>query len=102
MKQSSAPGPEVSDGTGRRFALAGGIWAVALGSLAVVCCGAAPSLLVVFGSLTIGATAGLAAGVLALGILGAIVVLARRRRRACQQPAAARTAPNSQLRRGEA
>lgn len=63
----------------------GGIALVGVASLMVGCCAAAPLLLVLAGSLTVGALAGGAAGVLALvALAGAVVLLCRRR--ACETP----------------
>lgn len=63
----------------------GGLAAVGIAALMVSCCAAAPLLVVLAGSLTIGALAGVAAGVLALvALAGAVVFL--RRRRACETP----------------
>lgn len=64
----------------------GGLAAVGVAALMIGCCGAAPLLVVLAGSLTIAAVAGIAAGVLALGALaGAVIFL--RRRRVCEAPA---------------
>lgn len=69
------------DGSGAK----GGIALLGVGALMVACCAAAPLLVVLAGSLTIGALAGVAAGVLALvALAGAVVFL--RRRRACETP----------------
>lgn len=63
----------------------GGLATVGVAALMVGCCAAAPLLLILAGSLTIGALAGVAAGVLALvALAGAVVFL--RRRRACETP----------------
>lgn len=67
----------------------GGIALLGVGALMVACCAAAPLLFVLAGSLTIGALAGGAAGVLALVVLvGAVMFLRRRRTCACETPRA--------------
>lgn len=63
----------------------GGLAAVGVAALMVGCCGAAPFLVVLAGSLTAAAVAGIAAGVLVLGALAGAVILLRRRR-ACEAP----------------
>lgn len=68
----------------------GGLAAVGVAAFLVACCGAAPLLVVLVGSLTIGALAGIGAGVLALAALVGVVVFLRRRR-ACEAPAPAAT-----------
>lgn len=57
----------------------GDIALIGVAALMVVCCAAVPLLLVLAGSLAIGVLAGVGAGVLALVLTGAVVVLRRRR-----------------------
>jgi uncharacterized protein (DUF58 family) len=60
---------------------------VGIAALAVICCGAAPLLLALFGGLAVGAVLGLGAGLIALVTLAALALAARRRRRAeCEVP----------------
>ena len=67
-------------GAGERTGLA----AIGLGALAIACCAGLPLLGALLSSVALGAVLGIGAGVLAAAVLiGAVVVRARARRRAC-------------------
>ncbi|MGD9736705.1 MAG: hypothetical protein AB7V58_14050 [Solirubrobacterales bacterium] len=57
-----------------------GLAALGVAALAIGCCAATPLLVIAVGSLTVGVLAGIGAGALALVVLGAAAMLARRRR----------------------
>ena len=70
--------PTSSDGSPRT-----GLAALGVGVLAVVCCAAAPLLVGVVGGVALGSLLGVAAGIIAVVGLTAMVVVRKRRRRAC-------------------
>ena len=90
MDNESQGGPRA--GTSSKTGLA----AFAIAALAVLCCAGGPLLAAVAGGLALGALLGISAGVVAVVVLGGLIVLRARRRRACARPRVD-TAPDGSL-----
>ena len=64
----------------------GGLAAVGLGALAVVCCAGGPLIVALIGGIALGTVFGVGAGVLALSLVAAVVIVRVRGRRAPGAP----------------
>ncbi len=64
----------------------GGLAAVGFGALAVVCCAGGPLIVGVIGGIALGTVFGVGAGVLALSLVAAVVIVRVRGRRAPGAP----------------
>jgi uncharacterized protein (DUF58 family) len=74
--------PGEDESGGERLGLAG----IGIAALVVICCASLPLIAGIVGSIALAAVLGAGAGILALAALVALVVVAVRRRRACEQP----------------
>ncbi len=64
----------------------GGFAAVGLGALAVVCCAGGPLIVALIGGIALGTVLGVGAGVLAVSLVAALVIVRVRGRRASGAP----------------
>ena len=64
----------------------GGIAAAGLAAFAIVCCAGFPLLVALAGSVAIGTTLGIGAGIVAAALLSGAVILRSRRRKASPSP----------------
>jgi len=78
--------PEPQRDAGPGSTAKSGLAAVGVVAFAVICCAGGPLLAAVAGGLAFGAVLGIGAGVIALVVLVALVVIMARRRRACDVP----------------
>ena len=74
---------ESQGGASARSSPRTGLAAFAIAALAVLCCAGGSLLAAGAGGLALGAVLGIAAGVVAVVVLGGLIVLRARRRRAC-------------------